>query len=265
MKKKPLVSVVMNCFNGEKFLNQAIESLKYQTYKNWELIFWDNKSNDNSKKIIKKFKDKRIKYFCSKKFQSLYKARNEAIKKTKGELISFLDTDDYWNKKFISIFLKKFRKEKAEIVFSKYYTYNEKKKKRKINANILLSKTVTTQNLLDKYIVGISAIMIKKKIFKKNKFNNKFNIIGDFDLFIKLSKNYNFYTINEPLLTYRIHDENFSIKNLKMYLDELNFWMRSNKLKLLKNMNIKKLKFLIFKLKIKLLLQKISLSFNCKN
>ena len=161
------ISIIMNCYNGEKYLHESLNSVINQNFENWELIFFDNCSTDKSKVICKEFKDKRIKYFCSKKFQSLYKARNEAIKKTKGELISFLDTDDYWNKKFISIFLKKFRKEKAEIVFSKYYTYNEKKKKRKINANILLSKTVTTQNLLDKYIVGISAIMIKKKYLRR--------------------------------------------------------------------------------------------------
>ena len=65
MKKKiykPLVSVIMNCHNGEKYLIESISSLITQSYKNWELIFWDNNSTDNSKKIVIKFKDKRIKY-----------------------------------------------------------------------------------------------------------------------------------------------------------------------------------------------------------
>ena len=48
----------MNCYNGEKFLREAIYNLKNQVYKNWELIFWDNCSDDNSKNIIKSFKDK---------------------------------------------------------------------------------------------------------------------------------------------------------------------------------------------------------------
>ena len=50
--KKPLVSIIMNCFNGEKYLLQSINSVLEQKYKNWELIFWDNKSTDNSKKIL---------------------------------------------------------------------------------------------------------------------------------------------------------------------------------------------------------------------
>ena len=66
-KNSPLVSVIMNCYNGEKFLNDSLTSLFKQSFKNWELIFFDNNSKDNSKKIIKSFKDKRIKFFSSKK------------------------------------------------------------------------------------------------------------------------------------------------------------------------------------------------------
>ena len=53
--KNPLVSIIMNCHNGEKFLRQSIQSVLHQSYKNWELIFWDNFSEDDSKKIISKF------------------------------------------------------------------------------------------------------------------------------------------------------------------------------------------------------------------
>ena len=65
-ENKPLVSVIMNCHNGQNFLSDAIQSVINQTYKNWELIFWDNFSTDESTKILNQFKDKRIKYFKSK-------------------------------------------------------------------------------------------------------------------------------------------------------------------------------------------------------
>ena len=60
MKKNnlPLISVIMNCYNGEEFLKKSINSLLNQNYKKWELIFWDNKSQDTSKQIILNFKDK---------------------------------------------------------------------------------------------------------------------------------------------------------------------------------------------------------------
>ena len=90
--KKPKISIVVNCYNGEEFIKESIKSILKQTYKNWEVIFWDNKSQDRSKEIFKFFKDKRLKYYYSKQHTSLYKARNLALSKTTGELISFLDT-----------------------------------------------------------------------------------------------------------------------------------------------------------------------------
>ena len=77
-------------------MDEALLSIINQTYKNWELIFWDNLSNDNSKEIFKKYNDKRFKYFLADKHTVLYEARNLAIKKTKGEFVAFLDTDDIW-------------------------------------------------------------------------------------------------------------------------------------------------------------------------
>ena len=67
MKDNPLVSVIMNCFNGEKYLTEAIDSVVSQKYDNWELIFWDNMSSDLSAAIFKKYNDERLKYilFCT--------------------------------------------------------------------------------------------------------------------------------------------------------------------------------------------------------
>ena len=53
----PLISIIMNCYNGEDFLHESIESILSQTYKNWELIFWDNQSKDKSSEIFKSYKD----------------------------------------------------------------------------------------------------------------------------------------------------------------------------------------------------------------
>ena len=59
--KKKLVSVIVNCYNGEKYLSRCIRSILSQSYKNLEVIFWNNLSSDKSEKIVKKFSDKRIK------------------------------------------------------------------------------------------------------------------------------------------------------------------------------------------------------------
>ena len=66
--KSELISIIMNCHNGEKFLKKALNSILQQTYENWELIFWDNNSNDKSKNIFKKFKDLGLNIFMQKNF-----------------------------------------------------------------------------------------------------------------------------------------------------------------------------------------------------
>ena len=87
------ISIIMNCFNGEKFLNESINSLLNQTYKNWELIFFDNKSTDKSANIVKNLNDKRIKYYRSNNKIKLGLARKKALDKANGEFIAFLDNN----------------------------------------------------------------------------------------------------------------------------------------------------------------------------
>ena len=84
---QPLVSIIMNCYNGEVYLKESIESVLSQTYENWELIFWDNKSEDKSEKIFKSYNEKRFKYYYASQHTILYEARNFAIEKISGEFI----------------------------------------------------------------------------------------------------------------------------------------------------------------------------------
>ena len=106
---QPLVSIIMNCYNGEDYLCESIESVLSQTYKKWELIFIDNNSSDNSKKILYEYKDKRIFYFKSKKTLNLGRARQLAFNKCRGDFITFLDTDDLWSKNKLKIQINKLK------------------------------------------------------------------------------------------------------------------------------------------------------------
>ena len=119
----------MNCYNGEKFLSESIKSVLYQTFENWEIIFFDNYSNDKSISIAESFKDDRIKIFKSKTFLALYDARNKAVSKAKGKYICFLDTDDYWKKDKIEQQVKFLENNSGySMVYSNFYI-NDKKKK----------------------------------------------------------------------------------------------------------------------------------------
>ena len=85
----------MNCYNGEMYLREAIDSVYAQTYQNWEIIFWDNASTDATQGIARSYNEK-LKYFRSKETTILGKARVEATKQVNGDYIAFLDADDVW-------------------------------------------------------------------------------------------------------------------------------------------------------------------------
>jgi glycosyltransferase involved in cell wall biosynthesis len=221
----------MNCYNGETYLADAIKSILLQTYKNFEVIFWDNKSNDNSASIYKSFKDKRLKYYHAKKHTSLYQARNLALKKSRGKFIAFLDADDIWLKDKLSSQIKKIKNKKCALVYSNYYILNQLNGLRKIAYKDKLPEGIIYRKLLKNYVLGIGTVLIKKDIFfkKNNFFNARYNIIGDFDFFIRLSKNNYFSCIQHPLLIYRIHKESLSNKNYQMHINELKFWIKKKR------------------------------------
>ena len=254
MKKKPLISVIMNCYNGEKYVKKSIQSLKKQTYSNWELIFWDNISKDNSKKIFEKSKDKRFFYFKSKKFLNLYDARNQAIKKSKGQYICFLDVDDLWKKNKLQKQVDFMNKNKMfQIIYSNFYIILEEKNKTFIKYKKgSLPSGFITQKLLNEYSVGILTTMINKKMFKFFKFKSKYNIIGDFDFIIRSSLKFKIGCIQEPLAYYRIHTSNYSISKRKLHINELSRWILDNK-KIIKkfSLSLNSIKKQIFKLRIK--------------
>ncbi len=248
--KKKLVSIILNCYNGERYLNEALTSVLNQTYKNWELIFWDNKSTDKSKIILKSFKNNRFKYFYSKNHTSLYKARNLAINKSRGQFISFIDADDTWDENKLLKQIKLFNEKNVAVVYGNSWIKNEKINKKKIFIKHKMNKGYIHDELIKSYNVGILTAVIKKKFIHKKKkiFNDKYNIIGDFDFFLKLSQKYKFNVIQEPVATYRVHDNNLSKLKKDIEIKEYEHWLRNNK-KIINKKNFEIIKTKILHLK----------------
>ena len=251
-KNKILISVIINCYNGEKYLSQCLQSIVSQSYKNLEIIFWNNRSTDKSEQIVKSFHDRRIRIFRSKKFLSLYEARNQAIKKTRGTYISFLDVDDYWVKDKLEKQVKFLKKNKSyNVIYSNFYTLS-KRNKIKNYSNLNLPQGKILNSLIKNYCIGILTVLIKKTIFNKEKFNSRYNIIGDFDFFLRVSLKKEIGCIQEPLAYYRMHDDNYSKKKIKRYISELGSWITKNE-NYYNNLgfSLNHQKFLLLKLRVK--------------
>ena len=225
-----MISIVVNCHNGEKYLNKCISSILLQKYKNFEVIFYDNCSTDSSKKIIQNFKDKRIKYYFSKKKLSLYKARNEAIKKTRYNLVAFLDVDDWWHKNYLSSKKKFFKDKNIDYFYTNTKLYFEKTNRYVKYNKFNLPNGKIFKHLAKNYFIIISGLIIKKKILEKeNYFNEKYNIIGDYDLIMRISKYAIAKSFNETLIFYRVHNSNYSKINNKIYFYEYKDWYQRQK------------------------------------
>ena len=226
---KNKVSIIVNCHNGENYLSKCINSILNQTYKNWEIIFWDNNSNDKSLKIIKSFKSPKIKIFKSKKKLKLYDARNFALKKVDGEYIAFLDVDDFWLNNKIEQQIKILKKNNVDICYTNFFIKN-KNKLSSFRKKKLPSGKISKEILLD-YPIYISTVLLKAKtLFKNNfSFNPKYEILGDFDLFYKLSKKFRFKAIQQPLSVYRSHSGNTSKKRVNLKILEMDDWIKKNK------------------------------------
>ena len=92
----PKVSVIINCYNGEEYLHECMKSIEMQTYQDYEIIFWDNCSTDNSADIAKSYN--KVAYFRGEELIPLGEARNKALECANGEYVAYIDCDDLWEK-----------------------------------------------------------------------------------------------------------------------------------------------------------------------
>ena len=225
--KEPLISIVVNCFNGEKYLKECLNSILSQSYKNYEVIFWDNNSTDKSKLIFLDIKDNRFKYFSDNEHVTLYGARNKALKVTNGKYIAFLDVDDMWYPDKLEKQVKVMEK-KSEIGFCYSgfkFLSEESKRLNSAYDNRKLKSGYICSHLIKNYNVGILTLMVKKSIVNKNriKFDERFTIMGDLDFVLRLSRISMGIPIKLDLAIYRNHAENLSSKT-SLTVKERTIW-----------------------------------------
>ncbi len=154
MKDYGLVSVIMPAYNCEAFISEAIQSVKDQTYANWELLVIDDSSLDASPGIIKSWsnKDLRIHFLSNTKNRGTHYSRNKGIEASSGKFIAFLDADDLWKPQKLEKQLELMDKEKIPACFSSYALMDEKGTL--INRKIEALPVLTYEKLLKANYVG---------------------------------------------------------------------------------------------------------------
>lgn len=201
----PFVSVIIPTYNRADLLVQAIQSVLNQTYGHFELLIIDDNSSDNTSEIINTIKDNRVHYFRLSKNQGAPAARNIGLKKAKGELVAFLDSDDQWLSTKLEKQVELFNKEKnVGLVYTGIKIISNQ-----LERIILPSKRGEMGNklLIKNYVGTTSSVLIKKDLLDEvGGFDLTFTSCQDWDLFIRISQKMHFNFIEEPLVLYFEHD-----------------------------------------------------------
>ena len=212
--KTPLVSVVMPYFKKINFFEQAYYSVQNQTYKNFEIIIiYDDpykKDLENLKKIVKK---KNTKIIINKKNLGAGASRNKGIKIAKGQYIAFIDSDDIWMKEKTKLQIKFMIENNYNFSHTTYSVIDKNKKFLGIRK---AKNKLSFNNLLNSCDIGLSTVIINKKILKKLKFPT-IRTKEDFVLWLNISKKHEIIGLNKNLASWRKLDNSLS-SNLKQKL-----------------------------------------------
>ena len=209
---KPLVSVIMSVYNGEAWLDDAIQSIIRQTYDNWEFIIFDDASNEVTQQILSKYKmDRRFRIERQADRNGLTKNLNLAIELCKGDYIARMDADD------VSL-PERFQKQVAylqqhpktdmaagfiEFIDERGLPKGEWKDDRERITNEQIRSLLPWRSC-----IAHPTVMFRKKLFKKFKYNETQKHSQDWDLWLQLADHDKVMEkIPEPLLLYRVHSK----------------------------------------------------------
>lgn len=260
---RPVISVVMTIYNHEKYLKKSIESIVNQSFKNWELIAIDNGSTDNSKLVLNKFKDRRIKKKYIKNNVGRTNCLNLALKRCKGKYIAIQDSDDVSRRNRLQIQLSFFKKNKKCLFLATNYSLSNNLKKKNIKIN-LKKRLTPLRNILFENQIAHSTIMFNKNLIKKIGFYpKKFLYSQDYMFYLKVFRKFKIYIINQNLVKINaLHESSETIRIIKSntaYLENIRryIWVNKNfnlslkeKIKVGFKIFINLIKILFLKLKI---------------
>jgi glycosyltransferase involved in cell wall biosynthesis len=212
MNKSPSISVIMSVYNGERYLKEAIESILNQTFTDFEFIIVNDKSTDNSAKIISGFNDPRIVVIENSENIGLTKSLNKALKVARGEYIARMDCDDISLPKRFEI-QKKFMDENMNIVLLGGKTIiinNEGTETGK--KDVIQNPLELKFRLLISNQISHSTVMFRTAIvIELGGYNEEYRYVQDYELWSRLNKlGYLISNIDEALLKYRFHAESIT-------------------------------------------------------
>ena len=217
------VSIIISTYNGEKYIGETIESVRDQTWQNWELVIVDDGSDDNTCEIIAGIKDERIKLYKAGRIGVNGRIKNIALSKVSGELIAFIDHDDLWApaklEKQVTVL-----QQYPDAGFSLTGGYNFKTKGEPLENFYKESEGVRLDNVFlsifrSEIAVWTQALLVRKQCIEEAGPFSETSLFADPEFIFRLAYHFKAVILYEPLMYHRLHDTNYTILN----------WMASHK------------------------------------
>jgi teichuronic acid biosynthesis glycosyltransferase TuaG len=235
--EKGLVSIITPMYNGERFVGDTINSVLNQTYSNWEIIVIDDGSKDNGPEKVKKFadQDNRISIFSQANGGSAA-ARNNGIRRAKGQYIALLDADDTWNSDFLEKQIKLMNDKNALLVYSSHTRIDEHSKEiltpfivpEKINYNDLLKSCYIS------CLTGLYDTSVYGKVYLREDMKS---LRDDYVYWLEIMKKVKIaYGNKEVIANYRILNSSASRKKNKVIIPHFKVLYKVEKLGLIKSL-----------------------------
>lgn len=232
--EKPLVSVNIPAYNSGEFIERTVTSALRQTYGTIEVIVLDDGSTDNTADIVKRLQrdDSRIRYYYQEN-RGLASSRNRLFEFSQGEYIAFLDHDDEWYPEKLDLQAGLLRDAPdTALVFSDLLceeSEGPKKSFRYFDSRRPRKGRIFYDFLLSGNFIPLSSVLVKAGVLKNYlPFSKDFKIAEEWELFLRMSRDFSFDYIDRVCGVYRLHNNRTTNKNPLLEFDEilkiLDYW-----------------------------------------
>ncbi|HCR77415.1 glycosyltransferase [Chryseobacterium sp. APV1] len=216
---KELVSIITPSYNSAEFIEETIQSVLNQTYENWEWLISDDRSQDNTVELIRKYNDPRIKLHVLEKNGGAGNARNKSLERAEGRYIAFLDSDDFWYPEYLEEMIGFMDKNNAELVYCNYSRCDEHTME-PVLKDFEADTIVTFSNLLKTCRLAPVSTMYDTKRVGKFFFpvkSKREDHVMWLNLLKKIPKG---YPLNKTLAKYRMRENSVSRKKKNIIRDQ---------------------------------------------
>ena len=230
----PAVSVIMNCLNSSRDLREAMDSLMAQTFSDFEVVFWDNCSTDESPAIAQSYGEK-VRYFRGESIVPLGEGRNLALAQARGRYLAFLDCDDLWKPTKLERQVALFEANpRVGLVCTDTEIFDGKRVFKRLFAETSPQRGMAFAALMQRQWISMSSAMVSREALTSLSaekissgqginggwFDQSLNVCEEADVFYRIAHDWELDHVDEPLTLWRVHGANTTFRKFGQFADE---------------------------------------------